>query len=136
MTGGLPSGALRRVVMLAPPNAGSELVDVLARTPLFRRLMGPAGPELRTGVHGVPAALPPLPLEAGVIIGCRATNPLFARAFAGPCDGKVSVERAAVAGMRELLVVRRGHGFVMDAPEVVEQTFHFLEHGAFARAAA
>jgi len=122
---------LRRVVMLAPPNSGSELADLLARTRLFRLLLGPVGPELRTDGAGVPAGLPPVPFALGVIIGQRGGNPLFARAFAGPNDGKVSVARAAVPGMHDLRVVERGHTFVMDAPEVVEAVFHFLEHGRF-----
>src|SRR5512133_491896 len=86
--GWLPTAALRRVVMLAPPSTGSELADALARTPLFRLAVGPAGPELRTGAAGIAAGLPPVPFEVGVIAGSRATNPLFARAFGGPNDGK------------------------------------------------
>ena len=127
---------LRRVVMLAPPNGGSELADLLARTPLFRALLGPAGPELRTGSAGVPAGLPPVPFALGVITGRRGGHGLLARVFAGPNDGKVSVARAAVAGMHDLRIVERGHTFVMDAPEVVEAVFHFLEHGRFPDPAA
>lgn len=131
--GWLPASAIRRVVMLAPPSAGSELADVLARTPLFRLAVGPAGPELRTGAAGIPAGLPPVPFEVGVVAGSRSWSPIFARAFAGPNDGKVSVARAAVPGMRDFLVVPCGHTFLMDAPAVVPQLFHFLAHGAFVR---
>ena len=134
--GWLPAAALRRVVMLAPPSTGSELADVLARSPLFRLAVGPAGPELRTGADGVPASLPPVDFAVGVIAGSRHAKLLFGRVFAGANDGKVSVERAAVAGMRDLLVVPRGHTFLMNAPEVVSQLLHFLAHGAFARVGA
>lgn len=131
--GWLPQAALRRVVMLAPPNAGSELADLLSRTPLFRLAVGPAGPQLGTGEGGVPGMLPAVPFETGVIAGARAANPLFARAFGGPNDGKVSVARAAVAGMRDFVEVPCGHTFIMDRPDVVRQIFHFLAHGEFAR---
>jgi hypothetical protein len=131
--GWLPAAALRRVVMLAPPSAGSELADALARSPLFRLTVGPAGPQLRTGGEGVPGALPPVSFELGVIAGSRARNPLFARVFDGPNDGKVSVERAAVAGMRDFLALPCGHTFIMDDAAAVRQIFHFLAHGAFAR---
>ena len=134
--GWLPASALHRVVMLAPPSAGSELADALSRSVLFRLTVGPAGPQLRTGAEGVPGALPPVPFEVGVVAGSRATNPLFARAFRGPNDGKVSLERAAVPGMRDFVAVPCGHTFIMDDPAAVRQLFHFLEHGTFARGEA
>lgn len=127
---------LHRVVMLAPPNGGSELADALSRTWWFPVIMGPAALELRTSEDGIPAQLPPVPFPLGVIIGRRSGNPLFGRAFTGPNDGKVSVARAVMAGMHDLRIVDRGHTFVMDAPEVVADVFHFLEHGRFAPAEA
>ncbi|HET7563503.1 MAG TPA: alpha/beta fold hydrolase [Gemmatimonadaceae bacterium] len=120
-----------RVVMLAPPNSGSELADWLGRTPLLRLVLGPAGPELRTGPESIPNALPPVSFEVGVIAGAVKRRTLAAPCFEGPHDGKVSVHRACVAGMRELLVVPCGHTFIMNAPDVIAQTFHFLERGAF-----
>lgn len=138
--GWLPASALRHVVMLAPPNQGSELADVLTRraAPLFRLAVGPSGPELCTGPRGVASRLPPVRFVTGVITGTRgALRPRWLRQFGvfpGPHDGKVSVARAVVPGMRDFLTVRRGHTFVMNAPEVIMQVFHFLEHGAFAPA--
>ena len=130
----LPHDSVGRVVMLAPPGGGSELADWLGRTPLLRLALGPAAPELRTGAVGVADALPPVHFELGVIAGASPRRTLAAALFGGPNDGKVSVARAGMAGMRELLVVPYGHTFIMNAPEVIAQTFHFLEHGSFASA--
>lgn len=124
---------LGRVVMLAPPNGGSELADWLARTPLLRLALGPSGPELRTGPGGIAAGLPPVSCELGIIAGAVRRRSLAAALFGGPNDGKVSVARARVSGMRDLLVVERGHTFMMNAPDVIEQVFHFLECGCFDR---
>lgn len=129
--GWLPPAGLGRVVMLAPPNGGSELADWLCRTPLLRLALGPAGPELRTGSRGIPCSLPPVHFELGVIAGAAKHRSLAAPLFPGPHDGKVSVARASVTGMRDLLVVPCGHTFIMNVPEVVRQTFHFLARGAF-----
>src|SRR5690348_2133137 len=123
--GWLPAEQIGRAVMLAPPNGGSELAEWLGRTAFLRLVLGPAGPELRTGPDGVPGALPSVSFELGVIAGAVKHRTLAASCFDGPNDGKVSVQRARVAGMRELLVVSRGHTLIMNAPEVIAQAFHF-----------
>ena len=66
-----------RLVMLAPPNGGSEIVDWSRRHPLIHWLLGPAGRSL--GCDGLPSRLPPLPaeIEAAVIMGSRSSIPLF-----------------------------------------------------------
>jgi hypothetical protein len=128
---------IRRVVMLGPPNGGSELVDILSSLPtvgaLYRRLTGPAGLELGTGATGVPARLPPVPFELGVIAGNRSANPLFSALLAEPNDGKVRVERARVDGMRDFLVVPHWHPMLTLSRVVAEQTLHFLDYGRFRR---
>jgi hypothetical protein len=47
-------------------------------------------------------------------------------------DGKVSVQRASHPAMRGMIVVPHSHSFLMRAPVVIRQCFHFLEQGAFA----
>lgn len=122
---------VHRVVMLAPPNQGSELADVLRRWRLFERMMGPAALELGTGEHSVPVSLPPVPFACGVIAGRRTLVPRADRLFGGPTDGRVSVSRTQAPGVADFLVVDRAHPFIMWAPEVLAATFAFLETGRF-----
>ncbi len=125
----LPAGS--RMVMLAPPNRGSEVVDRFKGFPLFQWMNGPAGQELGTSPDSLPNCLGPVSVEVGVIAGRRSWNPVFSALIPGEDDGKVSVERTRLPEMVDFLVVRSSHTFIMRDDEVVRQVAHFLGHGRF-----
>ncbi|NNF56773.1 MAG: alpha/beta fold hydrolase [Rhodothermaceae bacterium] len=129
----VPEGS--RAVMIAPPHGGSELADWARTTWPIPWYCGPALHELGTGPESTPQALGPVELETGVIAGDRSWHPLPSRFFDGTSDGTVPVERTKVDGMTDFLVVPRTHTLIMRAPEVVQQTLHFLRHGRFDQAA-
>lgn len=124
---------LGRVVMLGPPNRGSEVVDRLRDWALFRLVNGPAGSELGTDPDSVPNRLGPVSFELGVIAGRRSVNLVNSTFIAGPNDGKVSVERTRVAGMADHLVLPVTHPFMMKNREAIRQTIAFLRLGRFER---
>jgi len=125
---------LGRVVMLGPPNQGSEVVDKLGSWPAFRTLNGPAGGELGTGPDSTPNTLGPVDFELGVIAGDRSINWINSMMIAGKDDGKVSVERTKVTGMKEHLVVHATHPYLMKNKVVIENTVRFLKTGSFSQA--
>ncbi len=125
----LPEGS--RVVMLSPPNQGSELVDYLKDLWLYRWKNGPAGQQLGTGFRSVPNTLEPVDAEIGVITGRHSFNPLFSQLIPGPDDGKVSVERARLAEMEDFLVLPATHTFIVWDSTARKQVLYFLENGAF-----
>jgi hypothetical protein len=79
----------------------------------------------------LPNRLGPVDVPVGIITGDSTLEPWFSSRVPGPDDGKVSVERARLAEMTDFLVVHKSHGFIMNDPEVIAQTTHFLEHGVF-----
>ena len=125
----IPDGS--RIVMLSPPNQGSELADALKDYHLYHWITGPAGQQLGTKKESVPKRLAPVDGSIGVIAGNASWNPLFSYLIPGPDDGKVAVANARLEEMADFLVVPAGHTFIMDDDEVIAQTIHFLKYGRF-----
>lgn len=124
---------LGRVVMLSPPNQGSEVADWVAENEMLQRLVGPSVEQLGTEPTSVPNQLGPVDFELGIIAGDRTLNPLFSRIIPGIDDGKVAVESAKVDGMADFLVVPHSHTYIMLQEDVIDQVVHFLLNGEFRR---
>jgi hypothetical protein len=122
---------LGRVVMLSPPNQGSEIVDKLDGLPGFSGAVGPAGLELGTNGQSVPLRLGPATFDVGIITGDRGINPLTSPLIPGEDDGKVSIDSAKLEGMKDFLVVNETHLAIKRSDEVISQVLHFLRSGTF-----
>ena len=123
---------LGRVVMLGPPNQGSNAVDDLAGLPGFDWINGPAGLQLGKGEGSVPLALGPVDFELGVIAGNRSIDPITSAVLEDPDDGRVSIEDTKVEGMNDFIVVEHSHAFMMRMRRPIELTKTFLKTGSFA----
>ncbi len=125
--------SLGRIVMLSPPNQGSEIVDELADVPGYDILNGPVGRELGTDTKSVPLSLGPADYELGIITGNESINLILSQFIPGEDDGKVSVENAKLEGMADFLVVPHSHPFIMKSDNVIKQIISFLNDGQFDR---
>jgi len=126
-----PIPDLHRVVMLGPPNNGSEVVDRLKNLPGYYQLNGPAGLELGTAEEDIPKQLGPVNFELGIIAGKLSINPFLSSMIPGQDDGKVSVESTKTQGMKDFIILPTTHTFMMWNSESIHQTMYFLKHGLF-----
>lgn len=123
---------LGRVVMLAPPNQGSEIVDKLGGLGLFKWIYGPAGNELGTDRDSLPNQLGPANFPVGIIAGDRSIDWISSLFFIpGPDDGRVSVKRAKLDRMSDFIIIHATHPFITRNREAIRQTIAFLQNGKF-----
>lgn len=126
-----PIPDLGRVVMLAPPNQGSELIDRTRDWPGFEIFSGDAGAELGTDADSMPSRLGPVDFELGVIAGIGTINVIASAMLPDPDDGKVSVASTQVDGMDDFLIVGNSHRYITRSDVVFRNTESFLRNGQF-----
>ena len=121
-----------RVVMLGPPNQGSNAADALRGVPGFEWVNGPAALQLGKGPDSVPLQLGEPDFEVGIIAGNRTIDPITSQVLENPDDGRVTVDDTKLEGMSDFRLVAASHAFMMQKPKVIELVKAFLDSGNFA----
>ncbi len=121
----------RGVVMIAPPNQGSQVARSLKNRAAFQRIFGPAGQELTN-----PAGWPPPPDPFFVIAGTRGLallNPtswvsrglrIFPAGVAS--DGTVAVEETRLPNMADFATVDASHPWITNHPRTQQLVLEYL----------
>lgn len=128
----------KAIVMLSPPNAGSEIVDKIGHWYLFGLVNGQAGRELGTQSDSVPSKLNRKLIQSqhffdtpvGIISGTKSLDP-FQLLLPSQNDGKVTVKSSQLTYMTDFLTVPVAHTMMMNKRPVQEQTLNFLNYHKF-----
>lgn len=124
---------LGKVVMIAPPNKGSELNDVFPDAKWLHSKPGPAAMQISALPNSWVNQLGPVDFELGVIAGKSNRNWLTDWIIPSDDDGAVSVASTKVEGMTDFLVVPQSHVKIRRSDTVLKQAAHYLKYGVFYR---
>lgn len=123
---------IRHSVMLGTPNQGSKLPELLTRTKIGRRLLGPAGHQITPHAELLTAKLGPVPFSTGIIAGNRSIHPFARIIFDGqPSDGAVTLSATKVPGMSDWIELPVHHSRLHSDPQAMHQVVFFLRLGRF-----
>lgn len=121
------------VVMLGPPNQGSEYADFLEQNLLYRKVFGPAGQQLTTTYVQSNPIVQRVDYHVGVIAGTAWIDPISVAVMPKPHDGKVSVVSTHILGESDHIAMDTTHLSMIFDKAVINQILYFLEHGYFYR---
>lgn len=126
-----------RVVMLAPPNRGSEMAEFVKKSVLsniYYWWFGPSAAQLGTSKNSyVNMMSEEVKAEVGIIAGDYSFNPFVPFIIKGKNDGIVSVRRTKLKGIKEHLVLHVTHCTIIHNSESLDQISYFLSYGRFYR---
>ena len=122
---------LGRVVMLGPPNQGSQVADYAHSLEFLQPLAPQALEQLGTGNRSVPLQLGPVAFELGVIAGTENLLGGMPGSSDLPGDGTVAVTETVVPGMLDFIELPVGHSMMMWSDLVRDQVLYFLRNGRF-----
>jgi len=119
-----------KIVMLAPPNQGSEIIDWLEDSFIARTLFGPGGMSLTT--ENVRQRIPGFQKDhhVAVVMGRSNRLPLFRSLLGDDHDGIVTVAGGKVRGMKQFDMIKADHTLIMNNPEAQKRILSYLGHSS------
>jgi len=123
---------IRRMVMLGPPNQGSDLARLAAGNSLLASLAAGAGRELVLHWETIARQLQTPKFEYGIIAGGKGDDRGYTVLLEGDDDAVVRVAETRLDGADDFLVLPVRHSRMMRHPDVQAATLRFLREGRFA----
>jgi hypothetical protein len=123
-----------RVVMIGPPNHGSDVARLWHGGPaagLARLVAGRSAVQLGPEWHLVKEHLATPRCDFGIIAGGLNDGHGFSSLIDGDDDGLVEVSSTRLAGANDFVLLPVWHPLMMAHPRVQQCTLRFLDHGHF-----
>jgi hypothetical protein len=127
---------LDRVVMLGPPNQGSELAKKAAQVWMLAALSQGAARDLVVDWEAVAPNLPAPSCPFGIVAGGTGDDAGYSRLLDGDDDAVVTVAETKLDGADDFFLVPVRHAAMMKSPTVQDAVTAFLTTGRFPMARA
>ena len=111
--------SLGRIVMIAPPNKGSDAATRFSKFKFLSNQIKPLSELSKSQGSVIDEIYHPKDIEIGVI--------------AGKYDGKVKVEESHLNEEKDHLIVDAMHTFIMNRSDVMEASLSFIKNGKFTK---
>ena len=125
---------LGKVIQVGSPNQGTEVVDFLNKTGLFKYIYGVAASRLGKDEHSIIHELLPVDYDLGIIAADQVAlkDYIFDR-FVFNCDndGLVAVESTRSSYMKDYKLIHATHVSVISDPLTLQHIWHFIQNGSF-----
>lgn len=122
---------VRKMVMLGPPNQGSELARMVAGVSLLAALSEGAARELVLDWNRVAKDLAVPTCPFGIVAGGKGDARGYSMLLSGDDDAVVRVEETRLPGADDFLLLPVHHAAMMRSPGVQKATLDFLKAGRF-----
>ncbi len=122
---------IKRIVMLGPPNKGSELAQRFPRSVLVRWIGGGSTVDLANGWQSLQKRLATPRCQFGIIAGGQGDEDGRNALLQGDDDLVVTVQETKLPGAQDFVVLPVYHGTIMLDKQAREHTLRFLQHGYF-----
>lgn len=122
---------LGRVILIASPNQGSEIVQKVKNISWLAKILGPGCLELAKDSKIITSLAKPY-YEIGIISADVSVNPITSLFFLpGPDDGTVTVESTLLDNMHDHTIISSTHTMVLKHHLTHRQIKNFLKYGKF-----
>jgi len=121
-----------RIIMIAPPNKGTEIADFYSTFGLINYFFGPNVQYMKTDSDSYANRLPkPYDSEIGIIAGIRGKKHGYNLFMEGDNDGGIKPEKTKIGIEKDYITVIGQHNFLLRKKYVSKLVIEFLKYGSF-----
>ncbi|MGA2624642.1 MAG: hypothetical protein ABSF91_12360 [Bacteroidota bacterium] len=123
-----------RIVMITPPNHGTEIADFFSSSSIFKFFLGPNVENMKTDSNSLANRLPlPLKSQVGIIVGEKSDSTGYNPFIKGSNDGYVTPDEAKLGMEKDFRIIYKSHTLITQSKKTRRLVLSFLRNGTFGK---